>query len=110
MNLNLGKKPFKSSPRPTYTQPARSIQELQERLGREKVLLELAQRRNYSYDGIAMGVTPALVVLPTHTADVVEVVRFAQRVGLPIVARGRPAGSRGGRCPFRNPLCSPLPA
>jgi glycolate oxidase len=104
VNLNLGKKPFKSSPRPTYTQPARSIQELQERLGREKVLLELAQRRNYSYDGIAMGVTPALVVLPTHTADVVEVVRFAQRVGLPIVARGAASGLSGGAVPIQESI------
>ncbi|MCX8088807.1 MAG: 2-hydroxy-acid oxidase, partial [Meiothermus ruber] len=67
MTLNLGKKPLKPSPRPSYTQPAQSVQELQARLGREKVLLERAQRRNYSYDGIAMGVTPALVVLPTRT-------------------------------------------
>lgn len=104
MTLNLGKKPLKPSPRPTYAQPAQSVQELQERLGREKVLLELAQRRNYSYDGIAMGVTPALVVLPTCTADVVEVVRFANQVGLPIVARGAASGLSGGAVPVQESI------
>lgn len=101
MTLNLGKKPPKPSPRPTYTQ---SVQELQQRLGREKVLLKRAQRRNYSYDGIAMGVTPALVVLPTRTADVVEVVRFANRVRLPIVARGAASGLSGGAVPIQESI------
>ncbi|MDW8425067.1 MAG: FAD-linked oxidase C-terminal domain-containing protein [Meiothermus sp.] len=104
MTLNLGKKTLKPSPRPSYTQPAQSVQELQARLGREKVLLERAQRRNYSYDGIAMGVTPALVVLPTCTADVVEVVRFANRVGLPIVARGAASGLSGGAVPVQESI------
>lgn len=104
MTLNLGKKLLKSSPRPSHTEPARSVRELQERLGREKVLLELAQRRNYSYDGIAMGVTPALVVLPARTADVVEVVRFANQVGLPIVARGAASGLSGGAVPVQESI------
>ncbi|GEM85052.1 MAG: 2-hydroxy-acid oxidase [Meiothermus sp.] len=104
MTLNLGKKPLPSSPRPTYPQPARTAQELQARLGREKVLLELAQRRNYSYDGIAMGVTPAVVVLPTSTADVVEAVRFANQVGLPIVARGAASGLSGGAVPIQESI------
>ncbi|MDT7920985.1 MAG: FAD-linked oxidase C-terminal domain-containing protein [Meiothermus sp.] len=104
MTLNPGKKPLKPSPRPSYTEPAQTAQELQARLGREKVLLELAQRRNYSYDGIAMGVTPALVVLPTCTTDVVEVVRFADRVGLSIVARGAASGLSGGAVPIEESL------
>ncbi|GIW27428.1 MAG: 2-hydroxy-acid oxidase [Meiothermus sp.] len=104
MTLNLGKKPLKPPSRPSYTQPAQSVQELQARLGREKVLLERAQRRNYSYDGIAMGVTPALVVLPTCTADVVEVVRFANQVGLPIVARGAASGLSGGAVPVQESI------
>ncbi len=104
MTLNLGKKPLKPASRPEYIEPARSAQELQKRLGHEKVLLELAQRRNYSYDGIAMGVTPALVVLPTSTADVVEVVRFAHQVGLPVVARGAASGLSGGAVPIQESI------
>lgn len=67
-------------------------------------MLEPAQRRNYSYDGIAMGVTPALVVLPTSTAEVVEVVRFANRVGLPLVARGAASGLSGGAVPIQESI------
>ncbi len=104
MTLNLGKKPLKSTPRLEYTEPARTAQELQERLGQEKVLLDLAQRRNYSYDGIAMGATPALVVLPTTTDDVVETVRFANQVGLPLVPRGAASGLSGGAVPIRESI------
>lgn len=104
MTLNLGKKPLKPTSRPEYIEPAKSAQELQERLGREKVLLELAQRRNYSYDGIALGVTPALVVLPTSTADVVEVVHFANQAGLPVVARGAASGLSGGAVPIQESI------
>ncbi|MCS7068774.1 MAG: FAD-binding protein [Meiothermus sp.] len=104
MTLNLGKKPLKPAPRPESAEPAQTARELQARLGREKVLLELAQRRNYSYDGIAMGVTPTLVVLPTSTAEVVEVVRFANRVGLPLVARGAASGLSGGAVPVQESI------
>ncbi|MGK0619089.1 FAD-binding oxidoreductase [Meiothermus cerbereus] len=104
MTLNLGKKSPKPSPHPSYSEPAQTALELQERLGQEKVLLELAQRRSYSYDGIAMGVTPLLVVLPTCTRDVVEVVRFANRVGLSVVARGAASGLSGGAVPIQESL------
>ncbi|WP_297853531.1 FAD-binding oxidoreductase [Meiothermus sp.] len=91
-------------PRPESAEPAQTAEELQARLGREKVLLERAQRRNYCYDGIAMGMTPALVVLPTSTTDVVEVVRFANRVGLPLVARGAASGLSGGAVPIQESI------
>lgn len=104
MTLNLGKKPLKSTPRLEYAEPAKTAQELQERLGKEKVLMDLAQRRNYSYDGIAMGATPALVVLPTSTGDVVEVVRFANQTGLPVVARGAASGLSGGAVPIQESI------
>jgi glycolate oxidase len=104
VTLNLGKKPLKPLPRPESAEPAQTAEELQARLGREKVLLERAQRRNYCYDGIAMGMTPALVVLPTSTTDVVEVVRFANRVGLPLVARGAASGLSGGAVPIQESI------
>ncbi len=104
MTLNLGRKPVKPTLRRERAQPARTAQELLERLGPEKVLLERAQRRNYAYDGIALGVTPALVVLPTSTADVVEVVRFANQVELPIVPRGAASGLSGGAVPLEESI------
>ncbi|WP_369910854.1 FAD-binding oxidoreductase [Meiothermus sp. QL-1] len=74
--------------------------ELQRRLGKDRVLLGLAERRNYAYDGIVVGAIPALVVLPRSTAEVVEVVRFARQVGLPLVARGAASGLSGGAVPL----------
>lgn len=100
--LNLGKTVSKPKPQPQYSTPAQSGEELQARLGKDKVLLDLAQRRNYSYDGIVMGVTPALVVLPESTADVLEAVGFANAVGLPIVARGAASGLSGGAVPVQE--------
>ncbi len=102
--LNLGKSPVKPLVRDSYRSPAVSIQELQARLGRDKVLLEPSQRRNYTYDGIAFGVTPALVVLPQSTLDVVEAMRFAAVVGLPVVARGAASGLSGGAVPVQESM------
>lgn len=104
MNLNFGKRPLTPKPRTEYAEPARTAIELQSRLGREKVLLDVAQRRNYSYDGIAVGVTPAAVVLPETTADVVETVRFANAAGLPVVARGAASGLSGGAVPIQESI------
>jgi len=104
VTLNLGKRLAPRPRRLPYPEPARTPEELQARLGREKVLLELAQRRNYSYDGIAMGATPALVVLPESTAEVVEVVRFARQRGLSVVPRGAASGLSGGAVPLEESI------
>ncbi|RIH84466.1 putative FAD-linked oxidoreductase [Calidithermus terrae] len=77
---------------------------LLERLSRRKVLTDLPQRQLYRYDAIAVGETPAAVVLPETTQDVVEVVRFAKAAGLPVVARGAASGLSGGAVPVRESL------
>lgn len=102
--LNLGKQSPKTKRREVYAAPAQTAQELQNRLGQDKVLLDLPQRRNYTYDGIAHGVTPIAVVLPTLLEDVLEAVRFANRVGLPIVGRGAASGLSGGSVPLQESL------
>lgn len=102
--LNLGKTRPKKTTREVHPLPAASPKELQARLGERKVLLEVSQRRNYSYDGIAFGATPALVVLPESTADVVEALRFARQMGLPIVPRGAASGLSGGAVPIGESL------
>lgn len=102
--LNLGKPTRKAKRREVYAAPAQSALELQARLGKDKVLLDLPQRRNYTYDGIAHGVTPLAVVLPTLLEDVVEAVRFANQAGLPIVGRGAASGLSGGSVPLQESL------
>lgn len=79
------------------------LAQLKGRLG-HKVLTDLPQRQLYRYDAIAVGETPAAVVLPESTQDVVEVVRFAKAAGLPVVARGAASGLSGGAVPVRESI------
>lgn len=83
---------------------ARVLQEFVARLGKGKVFLELPQRRMYRYDGIAVGETPAIVVLPETTQDVVEAVQLAQATGLPLVPRGAASGLSGGAVPTEESI------
>lgn len=83
---------------------ARVLQEFAARLGKGKVFLELPQRRMYRYDGIAVGETPAVVVLPETTQDVVEAVQLAQATGLPLVPRGAASGLSGGAVPTEESI------
>lgn len=77
---------------------------LAQAIGSHKVLTDLPQRKLYRYDGIAVGQTPAVVVLPENTQDVVEVVRYAQATGLPIVPRGAASGLSGGAVPLQESI------
>jgi glycolate oxidase len=95
MKVNLAKQAL---PPRRLLVPAQSLVELKRNMG-AKVLLDLPQRKNYSYDGIALGVTPAAVVLPETTEDVIEAVGLAYRLGMPIVARGASSGLSGGAVP-----------
>jgi glycolate oxidase len=79
------------------------LAQLKGRLG-HKVLTDLSQRQLYRYDAIAVGETPAAVVLPERTQDVVEVLRFAKAAGLPVVARGAASGLSGGSVPVRESI------
>ncbi|MER3490683.1 MAG: 2-hydroxy-acid oxidase, partial [Meiothermus sp.] len=80
------------------------LQEFAARLGKDKVFLELPQRRLYRYDGIAVGETPAIVVLPETTQDVVEAVRLSHATGLPLVPRGAASGLSGGAVPTEESI------
>ena len=75
---------------------------LTERIGAHKVLLDLPNRVLYRYDAIIEGAIPLAVVLPESSADVVETVRFAGAMGLPIFPRGAASGLSGGSVPSRE--------
>lgn len=53
----------------------------------------------YSYDGTGLDERPAMVVSPRSTAEVVDLVRYAHRQRVPIVARGAGSGLSGGSIP-----------
>jgi len=75
---------------------------LTDRIGAHKVLLDLPDRVLYRYDAITEGAVPLAVVLPETSADVVETVRFAGSVGLPVFPRGAASGLSGGSVPSRE--------
>jgi glycolate oxidase len=58
----------------------------------------------YEYDASFDTHPPTLIVWPTSTREVVEVVRLANRAGVPVVPRGAGTGIAGGAIPTRGGL------
>src|SRR5438132_6191461 len=79
---------------------ARFLSELARICGPAAVLHEPLQLLTYECDALPhLRNLPALVVLPSSTAQVQEVVRLCGREGLPFVARGHGTGLSGGAMP-----------
>ncbi len=69
-------------------------------VGAAHCISDEAQLLVYECDGLTHGRTrPGLVVLPSSTEQVVEVVRIARDAGIPIVPRGAGTGLSGGARP-----------
>jgi glycolate oxidase len=69
-------------------------------LGERNVISDPAELVVYAADGLTHGrTTPALVVLPGSTAEVVEVVKACRAAGVAIVPRGSGTGLSGGARP-----------
>lgn len=62
----------------------------------------------YGYDASLGRSFPDFVVLPRSLREVVEVVKFAVREGIPYVARGAGTGLSGGALPVRGGICISL--
>src|SRR3954464_14265618 len=71
--------------------------ELQDALGADSVLLDPEVTAAYARDQamLAEAGTPAAVVLPRSTAEVVAVMQIAARHGIPVVPRGAGSGLAG---------------
>src|SRR5207244_13146269 len=81
-----------------------SIRSLRQAVGDRNCSTEPEQLRTYECDGLtSFRLTPAVVVLPETTAEVVEVVKVAHAHGLPLVPRGSGTGLSGGALPV--PRC-----
>lgn len=79
----------------------RIVAEIRGIVGAEGVFSDDEQLRTYESDGLpSLHVVPALVVLPTSTGQVQEVVRVCHREGIPFVPRGSGTGLSGGAMPF----------
>jgi glycolate oxidase len=69
-------------------------------LGMERVLWEREHLATYGFDGTAaLHGEAGCVVLPTTTAEVSQVVRYAAQNKIPVVARGSGTGLSGGSVP-----------
>jgi glycolate oxidase len=79
---------------------------LREIIPHERVLDDPSTLVPYSYDASFWSLRaqrmPEVVVVPETTREVAEVVRFADRTGTPVVARGAGTGQTGGAVPARG--------
>ena len=86
---------------PAQPVPPEVLRQLTAAVGEHNCIREPEQLRTYESDGLAsFRATPGVVVLPASTEEVSQVVRIAQRAGLPIVARGAGTGLSGGALPI----------
>jgi glycolate oxidase len=80
------------------------LQRLADRLGEivgsDGLVTDPQERRTYESDGLTShAATPGVVVLPTTTEQVAEIVRACVAHGVPYVARGAGTGLSGGALP-----------
>ncbi len=68
-------------------------------VGKENVLSQEEDTIVYEQDAFVMRATPDFVVFPSSTTDVSEIVKLANREGIPIVPRGAGTGISGGAIP-----------
>ncbi|MBW2475509.1 MAG: FAD-binding protein, partial [Deltaproteobacteria bacterium] len=80
-----------------------AIQNLIDKLGAKNVLHEHEDLITFGYDATPeIQYLPDVVVFPTESEHVVEVVNFAREEGLPIVPRGSGTGLSGGSVAARG--------
>ena len=73
------------------------VRDLQPIVGIDAVITDPTELATYDCDAYTIEKSlPTVVVLPQTTEQVVQVVRYANRVGLPIVPRGAGTGLSGG--------------
>ncbi|MBF8303041.1 MAG: FAD-binding protein [Candidatus Dadabacteria bacterium] len=76
------------------------IKQLESIMGKENVLYHKEDTIVYEQDAFVMRAIPDFVVFPSTTSNVSEIVKLANREGIPIVARGAGTGISGGAIPI----------
>ncbi len=78
-------------------QPTKDFEKI---VGKENVFSSIADRQTYSYDSAVLeSVTPALVVKPTSTEQLGQVIALCYKLGLPMTVRGSGTNLSGGTVP-----------
>ncbi|MFQ5837362.1 MAG: FAD-binding oxidoreductase [Thermoplasmata archaeon] len=79
------------------------VEELANILGRERVIADYEELLVYDCDGLTLNkALPEVVVLPESTEEVQSIVRLANRLHVPFVARGAGTGLSGGALPLEG--------
>ncbi len=80
------------------------LRELREALGSKNVLSETEDLLTYAYDATAAmrRKTPDVVVAPKSTEEVSQVLKIAQKYGLPVYPRGSGTNLSGGTIPLEG--------
>ncbi len=79
------------------------LDDLRRVVGPRSVIDDVATLLTYEADGCVLDThMPNLVVLPSTTEETAEVVRIANRAGMPVVPRGAGTGLAGGATPIHG--------
>ena len=82
---------------------AKKIERLRKIIGKENVLDSVEQMVAYSYDGTQMwSHLPDVVVFPTKTEEISEILKFANENGIPVTPRGGGTNVSGGSIPIKG--------
>ncbi len=83
--------------------PATLITEFENIIGKENVFTSEADLQSYAYDAAVLEqVVPALVLRPTQTEQIGDLVRLCYENGLPITVRGAGTNLSGGTIPDKK--------
>ncbi len=82
--------------------PKYVVARLAEAVGRPNVVTDPLELRAYEYDGALERGEPEVVVFPTTTAEVSEILRFCSSKDIPVTPRGSGTSLSGGPVPLRG--------
>ena len=82
-----------------------NLSELRQAIGPDAVAIDPATLTAYAYDGTWAESRPAVVLHPTTTQQVRDILRIADRDRIPIVPRGAATGLAGGAVPSEGSWC-----
>lgn len=76
------------------------LKEFETLLGKENVLVNEADRQSYSYDAtVTEAVVPGLVLRPTKTAQIGDIIKLCYENNMPMTVRGAGSSLSGGATP-----------
>jgi len=78
------------------------VEELSKIVGKENVLYSETDLLLYGYDASLFKAKPDCIVLPGSTEEVSQIVKFARRESVPVVARGSGTNLSGGTIPAKG--------